>query len=172
MALLSASGGVISTVVGLTGRLLSGVLQFFPLLSLVAPQLLSGLHVFWLIAAAMIVTKRGSATMTGALKGLVEVLLLSHIGVLAIVISSFEGLIVDLVLIILGRTSTVSLHLAGGLSSMSNVAIIQHLFLPQLPFPMYLSMYLASFISGASLGGYLANKTLTIFAYFDGRRVR
>ena len=67
-------------LVGYTGRVVSS----FSIFPFVAPQLLSGLHVFWLILAGVLVGTGGSATFVGrgGAKGLIEALLSSHLAFL------------------------------------------------------------------------------------------
>jgi energy-coupling factor transport system substrate-specific component len=60
--IFSALGSVNSVLVGYAGRLLSMLTTF----SFIVPQLLSGLHVFWLVLVALLVRTRGSATIAGA----------------------------------------------------------------------------------------------------------
>ena len=87
LIVLSSLGGSTSVLVGYAGQLLSSI-TLFPI---VTPQLLSGLHVFWLILAAMIVPIHGSATATGALKGLIESSLFSHLGIFSFLVSLLKG---------------------------------------------------------------------------------
>jgi len=145
-------------LVGYAGQLLS-LVALFPF---VTPQLLSGLHVFWLILAAVMVPKRGSATVTGALKGLIEASLFSHLGLFSFVVSLVEGAVADVVFIFLKREHKTAVYIAGGLSSASNLLIVQLFFLPPLPILIYVLAYLAAFLSGLVFGGYLATKVLEL----------
>lgn len=156
LVLLSVLGGISSTVVGYTGTLLSGVLGGNP----ISGQVLSGLHVFWLVLSATILKRNGAAMATGALKGLIEMLLLSHLGIFVFLISFVEGLVVDAVLFLFKRTSYFSLCLASGFSAASNVFILQLFLIRNLPFLAYLGIYLVSFLSGLILGGFLAGSVL------------
>lgn len=151
---MSALGGLTSIFVGYAGRLLSSLAVF----SFVMPQLLAGFHVFWLILAAMMVNLKGSATMTGTLKGLIEASLFSHIGVFSFLVSFIEGFFVDVILAILKKNNSISVYLAGGFSSASNVLVIQLFFLPPLPTLVLASAYFASFLSGLVFGSYLATR--------------
>lgn len=151
---LGALGGLTSIFVGYASRLLSSLAVF----SFVVPQLLAGFHVFWLVLAAIIVNMKGSATMTGALKGLIEASLFSHIGIFSFLVSFIEGFFVDFILTILKKNKAISVYLAGGFSSASNLLVIQLFFLPPLPTLVYAAAYFVSFLSGLVFGSYLATR--------------
>jgi ABC-type thiamin/hydroxymethylpyrimidine transport system permease subunit len=158
LIVLSSLGGVTSVLVGYAGQLLSSV----ALVPFVTPQLLSGLHVFWLILATMMVPKRGSATVAGALKGLIEASLFSHLGLFSFLVSLLEGAVADIVFIFLKRKHKITVYLAGGLSSASNLLIVQLFFLPPLPILIYVLAYVAAFLSGLLFGGYPTTKVLKV----------
>lgn len=160
IVILSALGGMSSVPIGHLGNLLKTV----PGAPLGSSQALSGLHVLWIVLAAMLVRRRGSGAMTGVVKGLVEASLLSFHGIFVILIASLQGVIVDLVFIAFRRVNTRSICLAGGLSSASNVIVVQFILVPGLPIPVLAFMYLASFISGALLAGYLCKRVLDVFS--------
>jgi len=153
---LSALGGISSVLIGYAGRFLSVIPGGGP----VSGQLLSGLHVFWLVLSAVSLKQPGSATATGALKGLIETLLASHLGIFVFVISFLEGLVVDIMLLLFRRTKKAKFYLASGLSAASNVIVLQLFFISELPILVYVGMYLVSFISGAVLGGFLSGIVL------------
>lgn len=156
--ILSALGGAVSVPIGRIGDLLKTI----PGIPFGSSQALSGLHVIWLVLAAGLVKKTGSGTMTGVLKGLIELCLFSFHGIFVLLISTVEGLIVDAVFIFARRNNTPSICLAGGLSSASNVAVLQLILLPRLPAAILAFMYLTSFISGLAFGGYLSKRILDI----------
>jgi ABC-type thiamin/hydroxymethylpyrimidine transport system permease subunit len=145
-------------LVGYAGQFLSSV-TLFPF---VTPQLLAGLHVFWLVLAGLLVNKKGSATMAGALKGLIEASFFSHLGVVSFGVSLLEGVVVDVILAFFKKKHKAAIYLAGGLSSASNLIIVQFFFLPPLPFLVYAMAYFAAFLSGLFFGGYLARQVLKI----------
>ncbi|HII85618.1 TPA: ECF transporter S component [Candidatus Bathyarchaeota archaeon] len=156
LALLSALGAVSSVFIGYAGRFLSVISGGTP----VAGQLLSGLHVFWLVLAAVIVKYGGSATLAGVLKGLIEALLFSHLGLFVLLLSLVEGLVLDAVLLLLRKKNSPSICLASGFSAASNVVVLQFLLIPDWSAFVYGAMYLTSFFSGLILGGFLALKVL------------
>lgn len=153
-----ALGSLSSVLVGYVGRLLST----FALFSFVVPQLLSGLHVFWLVLIALIVPASASATAAGALKGLIEASLFSHLGIFSFAVSLMQGIVVDIVFAILKKKRTSAVYTAGGLSSASNLIIIQLFFLPSQPILLYALAYIAAFLSGSVFAGYLSLRMLKI----------
>lgn len=157
--ILSSLGAVISVPVGHAGNFLK-TLALPP----GASQLLAGVHVLWLILAAVLVERRGAATTTGVLKGLVEMTLFSYHGILVFLISAVEGLVVDLVLLPLKKNDTKSICIASGLSSASNVAVLQFAAMLPLPLAVFASMYLASFVSGLLFAGFLGKRVLDVIS--------
>ncbi len=159
IVLLGALGGVSSFAIGWGGTMLS-----LTPLGPIGGQALSGLHIFWLIIAAALVQRHGAATATGALKGMIEMMLPSHLGVFVFIISLFEGAVVDIVFLPLRRAKPLVVLLAGGLASASNLIVLQLFqFLPSaFSFTVYLAIYGASFVSGLVLGGYLSSKILKV----------
>lgn len=156
---LGSMGGTASVPIGYAGRLLSGV----PVISSIGGQFISGLHIFWLVLAALMVYPKFSGSMTGAIKGLVEVLLFSHIGIFALLLSVAEGVVVDIVFGIAKKSNFFMPYIAGGLASASNVIVLRFLLLPEIPAEIFLAMYLSSFFSGLIFGGYLVKQVLRVF---------
>ena len=74
----SSLGAVVSVPVGHLGNFLKTI----PVLPFGVGQFLAGVHVLWIVLAATLVGKKGSGTMTGILKGLVEMALVGLILVL------------------------------------------------------------------------------------------
>ena len=158
IAILSALGGAFSILLGYAGNFLTSI----PLLPFGSTQFFSGLHVFWIVLASVMVNKKGVGTLTGVLKGLVESALVSFHGFIALPISALEGAVLDLCLMIFGRDKTVSICLAAGFSSASNVLILQALVLPKSFAPFLTFMYLASFISGFTWAGLLLKRIVDL----------
>lgn len=148
--ILSALGGIASAPLGYAGRLLSTL----PFLSPITSQALSGLHVFWIVLSALLVGRHGSATMTGVLKGLVEAFLFSHLGILVILISAVEGVVVDIMFYVLKKNNSISIYIAGGFSSASNVIVLIPIL--HLPTIVIALMFLSSYVSGLIFGGHLS----------------
>jgi len=105
---------------------------------------------------------KGSATATGTLKGLIEASLFSHLGLFSFAVSLIEGVVADVVLTLLKKKHIFSVYVAGGLSSASNLLIVQLFFLPPLPILIYVLAYFVAFLSGLLFGGYLTTKVLKV----------
>ncbi|MDH5792687.1 MAG: ECF transporter S component, partial [Candidatus Bathyarchaeota archaeon] len=158
IVVLSSLGAVVSVPVGHAGNLLKTITGMPP----GASQLLAGIHVLWLILAAVLVERRGAATMAGILKGLVEATLFSYHGILVLLISAVEGCVVDIILLPLDKNDAKSICIAGSLSSASNVAVLQFAMMLPLPSAVFASMYLASFVSGLIFAGYLGKRVIDV----------
>jgi ABC-type thiamin/hydroxymethylpyrimidine transport system permease subunit len=104
------------------------------------------------------VKREGSGTMTGALKGLVELFLSSHLGIFVFLVSLVEGVVVDLAFIIFCKLENLTIYIAGGFSSASNIFVLQMTLLPELPLYITVLMYITSFASGSLFGGYLVKR--------------
>jgi ABC-type thiamin/hydroxymethylpyrimidine transport system permease subunit len=146
--ILSALGGAVSVPIGYAGNLLKSI----PILPLGTPQLLSGIHVLWLLLAALLTKKTGAATLTGAVKGLVELSLFSFHGIQVLFISFIEGIVVDLVLRFLGTDSAMKVGVACGLSASSNVLVMWLLVLQGFPLTVIAFMWVLSLASGIVIG--------------------
>ena len=121
MAALSALGGVTSTYVNMIGDFFQSLLGFAG-----TTQWAAGLHVIWLMLASALVGKPGAATLTGIIKGFVELFTGNTHGILVVIVDIVAGLVVDLILL-LSRDKRPNLlfYLAAGLSSASNVVVFQ-----------------------------------------------
>ena len=89
-------------------------------------QVLAGVHVLWLTLAARLVGRPGAATISGVLKGAVEMLSGSPHGLFVVLISGVAGVIVDLVLLVSrGRMQTMGVVVGAALAAASNVVLFQ-----------------------------------------------
>lgn len=158
IAVLSGIGGVMSTYIGYLGNLLNRIFG----VPFGAGQFVSGLHVFWFILVAGLIRKPGPATAAGLLKGIIEMLTGSTHGVVIILISLVQGLLVDVVLLITRRHSLGSYMLAGGISAASNVFVFQLLYFSGASINYILFIGLLAFISGVLLAGSFGNSVLEI----------
>lgn len=150
IALLSALGGVLSSYVGYLGNLLNKVFG----VPFGAGQFMAGLHVFWFVLVRGLVRKNGAGTSAGLLKGVVEMLAGSTHGVVIIIVSLVEGLVVDLVVTLLRRESPLVFSVAAGLAAAANVFVFQLFYLGQVPLEYILLISLFALASGVIFGGY------------------
>ncbi len=133
-----------------------------------AGQLAAGLHIYWLILIFIIVRKSGTPTLAGIIKGFVELFTGGSHGIIIVLISLIQGLILDLALPIdRFRTFKPTVALAAGVSSCSNVIIFQMIYFSSngkfvVPIEFILAMSILSFSSGMILGGFFALETFKI----------
>jgi ABC-type thiamin/hydroxymethylpyrimidine transport system permease subunit len=145
MAALAALGGVVSTYINAVGDFFQSIFGFAG-----TTQWAAGLHVLWLTLAVGLTRKQGAGTVTGILKGGVELLVLVDV---------VAGLLVDLgFLPFRNKDSLLAYCLAGGLASASNVFVFQ-LFasLPadSLAYGVMLLVAAVAFLSGVVFAGVL-----------------
>lgn len=159
IALLSALGGVLSTYIGYLGNMVNHIIG----VPFGAGQFMAGLHVIWIMLALGITRKKGSATATGILKGIIELFLGGTHGVVIVVVSLFQGLIPDLVLFsdkTKADRSPTLYATAGGLSSASNVVIFYVFFLSGVPVVLLSMLFMLAAASGVIFGGWLVLEML------------
>lgn len=121
MAALAALGGVVSTYVNAIGDFFQSILGFAG-----TAQWAAGLHILWLTLAVGLTRKQGAGTITGILKGAVELLTGNTHGLLILLVDLVAGLLVDLGFFpFRNKDSLPAYCLAGGLAAASNVFVFQ-----------------------------------------------
>ena len=158
MAVLSGIGGVLSTYVGYLGNLLNRLFG----VPFGAGQFVAGLHVFWIILAAGLVRRPGAAAIAGLLKGVVELLTGSTHGIAIVLVSFVQGLVVDLVILLMRRHGPVAYSVAGGLSAASNVIVFQLLYFSGAPLGYILFICLLALVSGCLFAGLFVSGVLDL----------
>ena len=113
--ILSATGGAMSVPLGYLGNALKAI----PILPFGIGQILSGVHILWLLLVRMLTRRTGSAVFAGALKGLIELSLFSFHGIQVLPIAFAEGILIDLVISAPGKANQVKSAVAGGPSCRS-----------------------------------------------------
>lgn len=159
IALLSALGGVLSTYVGYLGNLMNHIVG----VPFGAGQFLAGLHVLWIILAIGITKKKGAGTVTGVVKGIVELFTGSTHGIVIVAVSAVQGLVADAVLFSdksKEKRDYVLFAASGGLSSAMNVLIFQTFFFAGVPWILIAMLCLLAFASGMIFGGWLSIEML------------
>lgn len=151
VALLASIGGVLSTYVGYIGNLINRLFG----VPFGAGQLIAGLHVLWPILARLLIGKFGSGTLTGVTKGAIELLSGGTHGVVIVLISLVEGLLIDLGMGISRRPSLLLTMITAAIASASNVFIFQAIYFSGVSPAFILVMAGLSLVSGAFFGGYL-----------------
>ena len=159
MAALAALGGVVSTYINAIGDFFQSILGFAG-----TTQWAAGLHVVWLTLAVGLTRKQGAGTITGLLKGGVELLTGNTHGLLVVLVDIVAGLLVDLGFLPFRRKDSLAAYcLAGGLASASNVFVFQ--LFASVPADMlaYWAMLLVAgvaFLSGVLFAGILSRALL------------
>lgn len=159
IALLSALGGVLSTYIGYLGNLVNHIVG----VPFGAGQFMAGLHVLWIILAIAITKKKGSGTVTGLLKGVVELFTGSTHGVVIVVVSMMQGAVADLVLFsdkAKEKRDYTSYAVAGAISSATNVIVFQAFFFSGVPLILIAMLCMLAGASGMIFGGWLAVEML------------
>jgi energy-coupling factor transport system substrate-specific component len=159
MAVMAGLGGVASTAINALGDTFQAALGFAG-----TTQWAAGLHVVFLLLAVGLTNKGGAATITGLLKGGVELLSGNTHGITILIINLASGLLIDLALIpFRKKDSRWAYMVAGGLASASNVFVFQ-LFAsaPEDVLAFIWGIAGLAFVSGALLGGLLAYALLML----------
>lgn len=121
MAVLAALGGVASTYINTLSDTVQAILGFAG-----ASQWAAGLHVIWIVLAYAITGKPGTGTLTGILKGAVELMSGNSHGIIILLVDLVAGLLVDFgFLIFRNKRNLLPYLIAGGLASGSNVLVFQ-----------------------------------------------
>ncbi len=159
MAALAALGGVAGTYISAAGRVINSLIGIPG-----SMQWAAGLHVLWLTLAVGLTGKPGAGTVTGILKGFVELLTGNPHGVLVVLVDVVAGILVDVgFLPFRDKDRLPGYLLAGGLAALSNVIIFQ-LFavLPAdlLSYGAILLLTVVAGLSGVVFAGFLGH-TLT-----------
>ena len=152
IALFSALGGVFSTFVGYLGNLINHIIG----IPWGGGQIVAGLHVFWIVFIYLLTDRKvGVALLVGILKGFIEFFSGSAHGILVVVLSGSQGLLIEVLVIVFLSTNRQSiLSVAAGLASLSNVIIQQILFFnSQIPLEFIVFVGVISFSSGVLFGG-------------------
>jgi ABC-type thiamin/hydroxymethylpyrimidine transport system permease subunit/DMSO/TMAO reductase YedYZ molybdopterin-dependent catalytic subunit len=161
MAAMAALGGVTSTYVNAIGDVFQSILGFAG-----TTQWAAGLHVLWLTLAVGLTRKLGTGTLTGILKGGVELLTGNTHGLLILLVDIVAGLLVDLGFLSFRKKDSLFAYcLSGGLASASNVFVFQ-LFasVPADTLAYWAVLLVASvaFLSGVLFAGVLSRGLLNI----------
>lgn len=159
MAALAALGGISSTYINFIGDFFQSFLGFAG-----TTQWAAGLHVLWLVLAVGLTKKAGAGTLTGILKGGVELFSGNTHGLLILLVNLVAGIVVDLgILPFRKKDHWTAYALAGGLASASNVLVFQ-LFaaVPAdiLTFGLIGLIALVAFVSGLLFAGILGSGLL------------
>lgn len=155
VALLSALGGILSTYVGYLGNMVNHIFG----VPFGAGQFMAGLHVLWIMLALGITKKKGVGTVTGVLKGVIELFMGGTHGIVIVIVSAVQGLLADIFLFS-DKTKTeravVPFAVAAGISAASNVVVFQLFFFSGIPLMLVAMLCMLAGASGIIFGAGLA----------------
>ncbi|UCE90771.1 MAG: ECF transporter S component [Methanobacteriota archaeon] len=160
IALLSALGGVLSTYIGYLGNLMNHVVG----VPFGAGQFMAGLHVLWIMLAIGLTRRKGAGTVTGLVKGIVELFSGSTHGIVIVLVSCFQGVVADAVMFsnkAKEEKGYTTYAVAGGLSAATNVIVFQALFFSGVPWLLILMLCMLAFASGMIFAGWLSIEMLS-----------
>jgi ABC-type thiamin/hydroxymethylpyrimidine transport system permease subunit len=161
MATLAALGGAAGTYINAIGDFVQSILGFSG-----TTQWAAGLHILWLTLAVGLTRKQGAGTITGILKGVVELLTGNTHGLLVVLVDIVAGLLVDIgFLPFRKKDSLIAYCLAGGLASASNVLVFQmfaSLPVDTLAYWAILLVAGVALLSGVIFGGILSRTLLNV----------
>jgi ABC-type thiamin/hydroxymethylpyrimidine transport system permease subunit len=162
IALFCSLGGIFSTFIGYFANLINSIIG----IPFGGGQILAGLHIFWLVFIFLLVDRKvGVVLLAGILKGFIEFFTGNAHGLLVILLSSSQGLILELFFILfLGSRRKSVIIIAAGVAGVSNIVLQQILFFnSQIPIPFLLLIGIMSFISGLIFGGFLPLSIYHVF---------
>jgi len=144
IAMFSSLGGIFSTFVGYLANLLNTLIG----IPFGGGQILAGLHIFWLVFIFLLTDRKIGVTFSaGIFKGFVEFFTGNAHGLLVILLSSSQGLIIELILLVFLATKRNSIvAIAAGFAGLSNVLLQQLIFFnSQIPLTFIVLIGIISF---------------------------
>jgi energy-coupling factor transport system substrate-specific component len=151
IALLSSLGAALSTYIGYLAKAVGSAVGL-PF----GGQLLSGLHIFWIILVLALVDKKGAGLLAAILDNVVQFMMGSHLGIFVLPVGLMEGIFAELGYWPLKRYSRItSFLLAGGLSTWSNLLIVRFAFNMFGTQTLFRIVGICAFASGAVFAGLL-----------------
>jgi energy-coupling factor transport system substrate-specific component len=152
IALLGAIGAALSTYVGYLAKAVGSAMGL-PF----GGQMLTGLHVFWLVLVLALVDKKGAGLVAAILDNVVQFMMGSHLGVFVLPVGLLQGIFVELGYWPLKRFSrTLAFMVAGGLSAWSNLLVVHFALNMFGGKGLFRAVSLVAFASGIVFAGLLA----------------
>ena len=162
IALFCSLGGIFSTFTGYFANLLNSIIG----VPFGGGQILAGLHIFWLVLIFLLVDRKiGVVLLAGILKGFIEFFTGNAHGLLVILLSTSQGLILEIFfLLFLGSKRKSIIVIAAGTAGISNIVLQQIIFFnSQIPITFLVLIGIISFVSGVIFGGFLPLSVYHIF---------
>jgi energy-coupling factor transport system substrate-specific component len=152
IAILASLGGVLSTYVGYIANTINHLVG----VPYGAGQVIAGLHILWMVLILAITGKKGSGALGGFLKGFVEFISGSRLGIYVVLFSLLEGIFVEIGFWPFKKYRSLSYMISGGLGSFAYVVGQQ--LMNQVYDNVFLfgAVSILSFVSGAVFAGYFS----------------
>jgi energy-coupling factor transport system substrate-specific component len=151
IALLGSIGAALSTYVGFLAKAVGSSIGL-PF----GGQLLSGLHVFWIILVLALVDKKGAGLLAAILDNSVQFMLGSHLGVFVLPVGLLQGIFAELGYWPLKRYSRIlATLLAGGLGTWANLLVVHFAFRMFGAQSLFRIVSVCAFASGVVFAGLL-----------------
>jgi ABC-type thiamin/hydroxymethylpyrimidine transport system permease subunit len=148
IAIIGALGGIFSVYMGyIITDAYNAIRVWFPV-----AESLSGVHVIWIVLVLGLTNKKGTGTLVGLMKGIVEFFMGSRLGLFVVLLSLIEGLFAEIGFWPLRKYRKASYLLAGGLGTASNVVTFQF-FAPFNNLFLFGLATVMAFISGVVFAG-------------------
>lgn len=150
IAILGSLGGVLSTYVGYIANVINHLVG----VPYGAGQIVGGLHILWMVLILAITGKKGTGALGGLVKGFVEFISGSRLGVFVIFLSLVEGIFVEIGFWPIKKYRGIAYMTAGGLGSLANVLAFQVAYQVYDNIFLLGAVSLLAFISGVVFAGY------------------
>jgi ABC-type thiamin/hydroxymethylpyrimidine transport system permease subunit len=161
IALFGSLGAALSTYVGYLAKAVGSSVGLPA-----GGQLLTGLHVFWIILVMGLVDKKGAGLLVAILDNVVQFMMGSHLGIFVLPMGLIEGLFAELGFWPLKRYSRLlSYLLAGGLGAWSNLLVVNVAFNMFGTRALFQVVSIAAFLSGITFAGLLPYSVIKILQY-------
>ncbi|HEY3421939.1 MAG TPA: ECF transporter S component [Methanocellaceae archaeon] len=152
IAILASLGGVLSTYVGYLGNIVNHLVG----VPYGAGQIMGGLHILWMVLILAITGKKGSGALAGLLKGFVEFISGSHLGIFVVLLSFVEGIFTEIGFWPFQKHRKLAYIIAGGLGSFANVLVFQVVYRVYDNIFLFGAVSLLALISGLVFAGFFA----------------
>lgn len=150
VAILGSLGGVLSTYIGYIANTINHLVG----VPYGAGQIIGGLHILWMVLIIAITGKKGSGALGGIVKGFIEFISGSRLGIFVIFLSLVEGVFVELGYWPFKKSGRMAYMIAGGIGSFANVLAFQVAFQVYDNIFLFSAVSLLAFISGIVFAGY------------------
>lgn len=150
VAILGSLGGVLSTYVGYIANTINHLVG----VPYGAGQIVGGLHILWMVLIIAITGKKGSGALGGFVKGFVEFISGSRLGLFVIFLSLVEGIFAELGFWPFNKNRKLAYMVSGGLGSFANVLAFQVMYQVYDNVFLFLAVSLLALISGVVFAGF------------------